>query len=64
MIALDPYMLLGVQRTSTPNEITTAHRRLSAVFDPGRWAASPSLVQEATAWTAAIDEARQTILGR
>ena len=64
MIAVDPYVLLGVQRTSTAHEIRAAHRRLSAVFDPGRWVASPSLVREATAWTAAIDEARQTILGR
>jgi curved DNA-binding protein CbpA len=64
MVSVDPYELLGVQRTATTAEITLAYQRLSAVFDPARWVASPSLVREATAWTAAIDQARRTILGR
>jgi curved DNA-binding protein CbpA len=64
MLALDPYELLGVPRTATADEITLAYTRLSAVFDPDRWAASPSLAEQATEWSTAIDEARRTILAR
>lgn len=62
MLALDPYELLGVSHDASPDEITSAYTRLSAVFDPDRWAASPRLAEEATEWSTAIDEARRTIL--
>jgi curved DNA-binding protein CbpA len=59
---VDPYELLGVQRTSTTAEVVSAYEHLAVIFEPGRWTASPSLAREATAWAERIDEARRTIL--
>jgi curved DNA-binding protein CbpA len=62
MVAVDPYQLLGVQRTSSTIEVVLAYEHLAVIFDPVRWTASQSLTREATAWAEAIDEARRTIL--
>jgi hypothetical protein len=62
VLTVDPYDLLGVQRTATPAEVVAAYEHVAEIFDPSRWAASPELAREATAWAEAIEGARRTIL--
>ncbi len=62
MIGSDPCQLPGVVRHVTDAEITGAYARLTTVFDPRRWAASPDRRHEAQAWTNSVNEARGLIL--
>jgi len=58
----DPYQLLGVSRHATDAEVASACTRLTTVFDPRRWEASPALRHEAQAWTNTVKDARRAVL--